>query len=62
MENGNIHIKVDCPVLISKDQAEVLIKKAVNENILIHVVNYLKQSGYECNIFNNFFDNKKLRY
>ena len=56
MENGNIHIKVNCPILISKDQAEVLIKKAVNENILIHVVNYLKQSGYEYNIFNSFFD------
>ena len=57
MENGNIHIKVNCPILISKDQAEVLIKKAVNENILIHIVNYLKQSGYEYNIFNNFFEN-----
>ena len=56
MENGNIHIKVNCPILISKDQAEVLIKKAVNENILIHIVNYLKQSGYEYNIFNSFFD------
>ena len=47
---------MNCPILISKDQAEALIKKSVNENVLIHIVNYLKQSGYEYNIFNNFFD------
>ena len=56
MENGNIHIKVNCPILITKDQAEILIKRAVNDNVLIHVVNYLKQSGYEYNIFDSFFD------
>ena len=57
LENGNIHIKVDCPVLISKDQAEELIKKSINKNILVHVVDYLKQSGYEYVKFNNFFEN-----
>ena len=56
MENGNIHIKVDCPILITKDQAEILIKKSINENVLIHIVNYLKQSGYEYSIFNSFFE------
>ena len=56
MENGNIRIKVDCPILITKDQAEILIKKAVNENVLTHIVNYLKQSGYDYNIFTSFFD------
>ena len=56
LENGNIHIRVDCPLLISKDQAEVLIKKAINENILEIVVSYLKQSGYDYIKFNNFFD------
>ena len=56
MENGNIRIKFDCPILITKDQAEILIKKAINQNILIHIVDYLKQSGYEYNVFNSFFD------
>ena len=56
MENGNIHIKVDCPILISKDQAEILIKKAINKNVLTHIVKYLKQGGYEYNVFNTFFD------
>ena len=56
MENGNIHIKVDCPILISKDQAETLIKKSINENVLIHITSYLKQSGYEYVVFNNFFE------
>ena len=56
LENGNIHIKVDCPILISKDQAETLIKKSINENILIHITSYLKQSGYEYVVFNNFFE------
>ena len=56
LENGNIHIKVDCPILISKDQAETLIKKSINENVLLHVTSYLKQSGYEYVIFNNFFE------
>ena len=56
LENGNIHIKVNCPILISKDQAETLIKKSVNETILNQVTSYLKQTGYEYVLFNNFFE------
>ena len=57
LENGNIHIKVDCPILISKDQAEALIKRSVNENVLIDISAYLKQTGYEYVKFSNFFEN-----
>ena len=39
-----------------KRSTEILIKRAVNDNVLIHVVNYLKQSGYKYNIFDSFFD------
>ena len=56
LENGNIHIKVNCPILISKDQAEVLIKKSINENILKQITSYLKQTGYDYVLFDNFFD------
>ena len=43
-------------LFISKDQAETLIKKSINENVLIHITSYLKQSGYEYVVFNNFFE------
>ena len=56
LENGNIQIKINCPLLISKDQAETLIKKSINENILEHITSYLKQTGYNYVLFDNFFD------
>ena len=55
-ENGNIEIKLDCPILLDINDINIIIRDAISKTILSKIGSYLKQSGYEYIIFNNLGD------
>ena len=53
LENGNIIIKFECPILLTNEDVNVIIKRSINDTILEKIRNYLKQSGYEYITYND---------
>ena len=42
---------------IKRSSRSIIKKRSVNENVLIDISAYLKQTGYEYVLFSNFFEN-----